>query len=542
MNAVNRNFLFLLLLFTGQLYGQPGGGGGLIINNLYNDKLDKIDLLTDTSLKIRTFILAGEKIYQETFLYPKLLKGYSKARINGRASGFSLPSTADIDENSYSDAGSNQRMYIIYKKDTMMIDMIGIMGQNGMGFRDGIDSLVIQRGYFKYYRSKQDSNTYTNEGGHDRNSALLRNGLTLYTVKQLPANGYLEYQPGIDLSFLSDKDLPASYYLKRATYYLQNNQPEPAFADIEKGIEKNNGTKNCEILYLLSSAYTQTLEYEKAIENISLAINCKTYKWQEDWESKVQNYRTRIELFIKLGKYDKALADYSTMCAVSKGSTNANIDRANFKMKYLKDYKGAIDDLKTTIEEIPDNHLNDRPQGVSEYCDTYFTLARAEYLDGDKKSAFRHWLKAEEFGYNHSSADHPVIHFDSIISQHPKAPELYLARALAHFHRGPYLGWGDDTKNCFNNALDNINKAEELGLKDYRINMYRASVFNQLKKYNEAMKEIDRAIAKNNTDPRCFLVRYEIRDNLGQTKWGDSNDTDIKRYRMLSEHWEWEKY
>ena len=50
-----------------------------------------------------------------------------------------------------------------------------------------------------------------------------------------------------------------------------------------------------------------------------------------------------------------------------------------------KDYKGAILDLKITIDSIPENHLNDRPQGSSEYADTYFTLAMAEYLNNEKK-------------------------------------------------------------------------------------------------------------------------------------------------------------
>ena len=519
-----------LLLFSRPLFAQPGGGGGLSIGSLYDEKLERIDFFSDSSIKIRTFILNGEKIHQETFLFQRLLNQKVNRAINSLVYKFLLPPSDDIDVDGYLDNQSNQRMFILRNQDTMIIDFVGIIGENPAGIRDLMDSLVIQKGYFKFYRFKNTESLICDD--FHKNRRLIGNGLTPTTVKHLSCEGYLEHNLKIDLSFLLDKNLPPSYFLKRAAYYLRYNQPELALIDIGVGIEKSNGTINCEMQYLFCTAYSQTGQYEKAIKNISDAIHCKQYNWDEEWESKVRNYETRIDLFINMKKYEKALEDYDTIYSISQYKIGANIERANFKMKYLKDYKGAILDLKITIDSIPDNHLNDRPQGSSEYADTYFTLAMAEYLNNEKKIAFKHWLKSEEFGYNKSSSNGTIIHFDSIIKQNPKAPELYLSRAIEQFGIGFYLGMGEETKKCFYKALDDINKAEELKMKSYRINMYRASVLNQLKKHEDALKEIDKAILKNNKDPRCFLIRYQI----------SKSETDLQQYKILSQNWKWEKY
>jgi tetratricopeptide (TPR) repeat protein len=534
-------FLFLLLLVSGKVAAQPGGGGGLVIGSLFSNKLDSINLLTDTALSIRTFILAEGKVYQETFLYQIFLKEKGNLRISRHHHGFGLPPANDINEDRYADRESNQRMYLVYKQDTMIIDFMGIIGENGMGNSDTMDSLVIQKGYFKYNRSKHNNRSYKPEED-DSIKKWIAHGLTRHTRYILSQKGYITSTSRIDLSFLREDKLPSSYFLKRAAYYLQNEEPSLALADINKGIEKNKGATTCEALYLFCDAYTKTGDYDKAIENITLAIDCTRDRTYEDWEGKVENYRTRIELFITQKKYHLALRDYNTIVRISQDTIGATIERAGFKMKYLKAYQSAISDLKLIIDSIPDNHLRDRPQGWSEYCTTYFTLATAEYLNGNTAAAFRYWLKAEEFGYGQSSSLTVVDHFDSIITQHPKAPLLYLSRALAHAKRAPYLGWGEQTTTCFNNALSDISTAEALGLNDHRINMYRSWVLNQLKRHEEALKAIDKAIAKNSTDPRCFSIRYDIRNRLGQTKWGDKNDTDLTRFNKLLQDWKWVKY
>jgi len=531
-----RVFIFPMLLFAGKLYAQPGGGGGLGIVDFYSSKLDRLDISSDTSLKIRTFSMLEGKLNQERYMFQPLPKENGKVRIYHPDYGTRLPPTDDRD--GYSDKSSIQRMYIVYQKDTMIIDFYEIIGENGAGRADRMDSLVIQRGYFKFHRSKKIGKSFNRED-YDRNVKLLKNGLTFYTVNQLSNAGYIEYNPTIDISFLLEKNLSASYFFERAKYYLKFDQPKLALEDIEKGIEKNNGQKNCETLYLLCDAYNKAGQYKKAIESVSQAILCKCYGRSEDWEA----YWTRIDLFIKLKKYNRALEDFNTLLVISEDKQGVKRKQANFKMKYLKDYKGAISDLKTITDVIPDNHMSDGPLEQSEYSDTYFDLAYAEYLNGDKKSAFRHWLKAEEFGYSRLKYDSPIIFFDSIITRNPQSAEIYLARSIAFYDRSFNVNTKEEFEKYFNDALADICKASESGMKDdYRISMYRASVLIKLNKYDEAMKEIDKSILKNNTDPRCYLIRYGIREKLGQAKLGDKSDPDLSRAKLLLKNWKWEKY
>ncbi len=530
-------FLFLLLCTT-QLFAQPGEERAcLSFNKIYDKNLNSIDVFSDTALQIRTFTLIKDKIYEETFMLEALLK----MEPNSDADGSFILCTSPVNTNDYIAFYPNQRMFLVYKNDTMVIDFIEI--------HDKMDSLVIQKGYFKY--------SWPEKYKYDRNAQSFYNGLSPYTVKQMLDKGYIEYDPNTDCSFLAEQNLPASYFIMRAEHYLQYEQPNPALTDLHKAIQKNNGYKSYEILHLLCDAYTQTAEYEKAIENISAAMNCNTSEvyyhsnnevfnyiiFENDKtienNKRIEDYETRINLFIKLKMYDNALKDYDTIYAISISKTSIIVDRANFKIKFLKAYKSAISDLKITIDAMPADYLCESFTAWSPYYNTYFTLAMAEYYNGDKKRAFRHWLIAEELGYVGSNE---VIHFDSLITKNPKIPELYLARSLARYKSPSYLDWDVDRKKIFNDALNDINKAKELGIKDYRINMYRAFILKVLEKYDEALVEINNAILKNNSDPRCFLIRYEIRQYLRQTKYGDNNDMDLQQYKIAAKKWRWEKY
>src|ERR1043166_8678021 len=123
-------FMYLALSFNAPLFAQPGGGGGLVISNFYSDKLERIDLLHNPSLKIRTFLLSGTNIAQETFLFEKFQKENGKPVINSPAYGFGLPSPMEPGVDAYPHRKSDQRMLIFFRKDTMIVDFIGIMGEN----------------------------------------------------------------------------------------------------------------------------------------------------------------------------------------------------------------------------------------------------------------------------------------------------------------------------------------------------------------------------------------------------------------------------
>ncbi len=537
-----RSLSILILLFTSFsiLYSQPGGGGGLYIQHLFGSDFRRIDLLSDTNIiYIRTFLLHNNNLHHETFVYQDLRSSHFRygSRYESK-DGLYLPPNHEFVHQEYNDYASDQRILIILSGDTMLIDFVGITGENGGGFVDSMDSLVFQKGHYIYYRRKPDKLDQSYEKRqHDR--SILKKGFTPYTYSVLSAAGYISSKKITDLSFLIDKNFPSSYYFHLARYLLQKNAIDTVLKVIDKGLEKNNNEKNCEIIFLYTDAYKATNQIEKAIASISEGMNCKRYEWGED--SKAVNLSERAELYVLQKQYEKALADYNAMVMSSKNKLRANIKRAEFKIKYLKDYKGAVNDLKNDIEAIPEDHNRNQPNVISYYDETYFALGLAHYYNKEYTEAFTCWLKAMQCGYAQTSADYALLHFDSIIKAHPAVAENYLSRAIANYKRGPYLGWGDETKEVFQKALNDINKAEEVGMKDYRINLYRAMVLNVLKKHTEALLEINEAIKKNVSDPVNYLTRYNIRRDLGQTKWGDKTDADWVRFQELSKTWRFEK-
>ena len=490
------SFLIVALCIS-NLSAQPGSSSGFRISHFCNSRLEKIDTGRDSSLKIRTFALDHGEIQEETF-----------------GTSFLRPATGSIyDPNTNNE--SIQRLVIIYKNDTMIIDFTGICkfmpdGDGGgfMAYRN-MDSLVIQRGYFRYFLDKNQWDQPTP-------------GLTPSNKNRLISGGALEYRNSADLSFLTEDKLPVIYFLRHAGHYIQNKQPDSALADIFKGIKKNNGTKNCETLMLLSEAYALKQEYDTAITYATAAINCNNLG------GIIYNegiYRHRINLYIRTGHLDKALLDYDSVVAISGDKQSAEIDRVKFETEYLKNYKDAIERLRDEIDKSQTDALSLYPNPA-----LYFNLAMAEYRSGAEEQAFNDWVKAMEGSY---SRQFLTIHFDSLIKQHSGVAQLYLARAIARYNNPDNLHIEQDLTNISND----LNKAEQLDRSDFRINYYRAMAFRGKKMDNRALQEINIAIAKNPDDPRCYLYRYWIKDALKDK----SEYEDMTKYKMLIKTWDFKK-
>ena len=75
---------------------------------------------------------------------------------------------------------------------------------------------------------------------------------------------------------------------------------------------------------------------------------------------------------------------------------------------------------------------------------------------------------------------------------------------------------------------------------DYRINMYRANIFYQQKKYEEALEQINIALSKNNKVPFLYQIRYDIRKKLGQVE-NEKTDADLIKNEELKKEWKFEK-
>lgn len=516
--------LFIIAFLTLNIWAQPGGGGGLIIGGYYNGDLREITPY-DTSLHVRLFILT------DTSLNSKITQELYDTK-------YFLPPAYRISERYNGDEFVNERLLLTYLQDTMLIDFLGIIPGNGAGAKGYLDSVIFKKGYFRYFLQKR------NEGNVN----------------------FIKHYKNINANFLLEKNLPATFYLHKGEYNFLKKKFELALADVNKSIEMGllTNDKDEAILYLCK-VNSELGNLDKAIANISELISLHStkqfYEKINGLDILKDNYHTRIELFIKNNQLNKALIDYDSIVSISnyylefsneKGYylsynpmyyMNENIERAIFKMKYLKDSKGAVIDLKQFISKIPNKPKNESPQGVSDFNNTYFVLALAEYNVGDLKSAFKHWLRAEElwYGYQNNSND-IIVHYDTLIKKHPRVPELYLSRGIAYYIKGAAFNGGGSSQICYEKSLEDLKKTEALGLTDFRIDLYRALVFYMQKKYNEALEQINISISKNDNDPRVFITRYWIRDKLGEVKGGNNkNDKDWNQYMNLMKNWKFEK-
>ncbi|MFM2358696.1 MAG: hypothetical protein RLY16_689, partial [Bacteroidota bacterium] len=351
----------------------------------------------------------------------------------------------------------------------------------------------------------------------------LSNGITPYSTRKLIEKNIIQFTPNFSLDFLNAHQFPASYFTAEAQYQLQQHNYANALTAIQTAIQKNNGVTNCTCMFLLVDYYTQTQQYEAAIQTISSGIDCKRNSWDDDYRE--NNLRTRADLFEKNKQFNEAAKDYNHLINISESRVEAEINRAQFLMRQ-QNYTATIQNLQLLLTENPSNEPAELQGYRSDYNQVYFHLAEAEYKAQFFDSAFYHWLKAEETGYHNNSDWQIITYFNNLIQQHPSQPNLYLARALAHYRRGPYLGWGDSTKNSFQLALADTYEAEKWGRRDFKTYLYRAQILHQLKQNNEALVVINQAIQLNRVSIECYATRYQIRSDLGQTKWGDRTDPD----------------
>ena len=322
--------------------------------------------------------------------------------------------------------------------------------------------------------------------------------LTPSTKNELIETGILFYKRDIDVSFLQENNLSASFLMNRAYEYLEKGKTKLARSDFYKIIEINAGKKNCEDLSILYSAYINTKQIEKALETISKKMHCPGSF------GIAGNYQLRAQLYIKVNKLDKALQDYDSMVFFSERKMADNIERAEFKMNYLKDYKSAKTDLQTVLKEAllnPVQSYHGKEQG-------YFYLALAEYHLAEKKLAYQDWLTSVELPGG--STDNARINANYLIKKHPKDAEPYLLRGILNYDKSFYLN-DKEKKQSLTNAIKDLDQAGKRGLKDPKVNFYKAKILYELKKYEEALQEINKTMPENEKTPKYNSLIYDIK-------------------------------
>lgn len=285
-----RNIIvFILLFLSAQFAAQPGGGGGLRVLNVYDEHKRPIDV---EQLKVKllkldsiTNIVAEYDIPSERNFY---VGSDGKKMINLLAS--------DI-------FSKTQGLVITYKNKTYRIDFENVMGMNGGGYVEEIDSLVLFKPYIlskRSYSSKSFSMKEFNKYYILREIAhkYLLWGVTPETYKRLSA---------IDLMYDTPK-------------YAYNHKPKPwmeSFKQLNVDYGDSNTHSKEEFAHYLKRIDEMISKYGElepfAILKMRFLYKRAHYKeFISYYEKKPAGYRKvskeAIQAYSYLKEYDKAIA------------------------------------------------------------------------------------------------------------------------------------------------------------------------------------------------------------------------------------------
>ena len=282
---VRNIIVFILLFLFAQFAAQPGGGGGLRVLNVYDEHKRPIDF---EQLKVKllkldsiTNIVAEYDIPSEHNFY---VGSDGKKMIN-------LPAS-DI-------FSKTQGLVITYKNETYRIDFEDVIGMNGGGYVEKIDSLVLFKPYIlskRSYSSKSFSMKEFNKYYILREIAHknLLWGVTPETYKQLSA---------IDLMYDTPKYKPKpwmeSFKQLNVDYGDSNTHSKEEYTDYLKRIDEmisKYGDLEPFVVFKMRFLY-EGAHYKELISY---------------YEKKPSGYRRvskeAIQAYCYLKEYDKAIA------------------------------------------------------------------------------------------------------------------------------------------------------------------------------------------------------------------------------------------
>ena len=284
-----RNIIvFILLFLSAQFAAQPGGGGGLRVLNVYDEHKRPIDV---KQLKIKLLKLDGVANIVAEYDVPSEDDFYVGR--DGKKM-IALPASNHFSK--------TQGLVITYKNKTYRIDFENVIGINGGGYVEEIDSLVL----FKPYILSKRSYSHPSHDGNEFKKYLL-----LYDI----AKKYLSW--GITPE--SYKHLSAIDLMFDAPEYAYNRKPKP-WMESFKQLNVDYGDSNThskeeytDYLKRIDEMISKYGELEPfAILKMRFLYEGAHYKeFISYYEKKPSGYRRvskeAIQAYCYLKEYDKAI-------------------------------------------------------------------------------------------------------------------------------------------------------------------------------------------------------------------------------------------
>jgi tetratricopeptide (TPR) repeat protein len=261
-------------------------------------------------------------------------------------------------------------------------------------------------------------------------------------------------------------------YQSRALIYMQNEEYEKAIKNLDRAIKVN---KNEAVLY--------------ALRGISWShYNGKPEGDVEDYETVLRRVSGELEEEDDEGCFEEALMDLSAAIKLNPKYVDVYGNRADIYIKQ-NDYESAIADYTTMIELKPDN------------ASFYRLRGRAYYQDDEEEKA--------------------IQDFDKSLEIEPSNIEAYYYRALAHNSHGNT----DDAVSDLTSALSLMpNPPLQANLL-----IKRAAIYKFLERYDEAMNDINEAIAIQPLNTAAFAIRGDLRCLTDQVLEGKEDYDEVLR-------------
>jgi hypothetical protein len=490
----------LACLATNMLYAQPGDwGGGLSIVRIC-DTLGNPVLRGDKKWDVQLFSMNNTGPRSSIADTPGRR---SALNWNDKDLGLTPVSLFILNDPS--------RVMILHEQDTMIVDFSGIPKENGSGYQAGIDTLMFLPGAYMANLT-----------------ALGSPNITKHTMPELISSARLKKYNFISGDFLDPQNFTNEFLINQMKFeFYQAGDMDAAYQNA--------------LLVLANKPRKEEYFQAKMMEGLVLQHNGKYHEAVACIESihSIENFDLTsdalIELYTQTEDFAKAL-ELLDLRAVRRGDYSI-AERARYRLKYLNDAAGAIEDYHLIIDKIPDNYMHDRLIGSSDYGYAFKELGDVYWEIDSLDLAIHNYYLSVAFYSNAQYIADLLKKLNSLHGAKAKRPFVHLTMAVANlrmclmsYRSDPaYSDYPLRAKKLFDQCTE-----EEMNLALYHFHLGEFNSYQQ--RFDDAYQNLCRAIELDNSNARFYLLRYTVRNQMTGSDHKNAID-DQKKALELAKKW-----
>lgn len=265
------------------------------------------------------------------------------------------------------------------------------------------------------------------------------------------------------------------------------------------------------------------------------------YVIEDSWPvaKQAEAYRIRGEVWLSVGLYEKAMADFKKVAAIAPQSSDAYRQLGSSQIN-LKNYLAAIPYLDTALIYDPSN------------INLYFLRGRAKLLAFKRDAAIADFDKALALDPNNINSlvqragiykemgffEKAIQLYDQAIAANPKRSDLWIKRAYCNAYLRSYSTAIQDCERgiqisdapnlhiakaeihrrqgAIKKSLAEIALVKKMGKQNDELYAITAGIYKKQKKFSDALVQIDSAILLNKYNFDNYYLRALIYSDLGR--------------------------